>query len=102
MEERAQLKIPFNEHDNERGPDRRSYEGKYDVVDGLPINPHGRTGLAGRGKLWYWGPNHAGDPVVTRYVILSKDQSLGVKVKNKICANGDADNVLNCTGTAQS
>ena len=68
VEERAQLKIPFNEYDNERGLDRRSYEGKYDVVDGLPINPHGRTGLAGRGKLWYWGPNHAGDPVVTRCV----------------------------------
>ena len=78
VEERAQLKIPFNEHDNECGLDRRSYEGKYDVVDGLPINPHGRTGLAGRGKLWYWGPNHAGDPVVTRYVIVV----VNVNIKN--------------------
>lgn len=31
-----------------------------------PLNPHGRTGLAGRGLLGKWGPNHAGDPVVTR------------------------------------
>lgn len=32
-----------------------------------PLNPHGRTGLAGRGLLGKWGPNHAGDPVVTRF-----------------------------------
>ena len=88
VEERAQLKIPFNEHDNERGLDRRSYEGKYDVVDGLPINPHGRTGLAGRGKLWYWGPNHAGDPVVTRYVIVV----VNVNIIINICTNVDAEN----------
>lgn len=31
------------------------------------LNPQGRTGLAGRGLLGKWGPNHAGDPVVTRY-----------------------------------
>ncbi len=22
--------------------------------------------VTGRGRLYYWGPNHAGDPVVTR------------------------------------
>ena len=31
----------------------------------------GRTGMAGRGLLGRWGPNHAADPVVTRLVILS-------------------------------
>jgi len=28
----------------------------------------GRTGMQGRGLLGHWGPNHATDPVVTRYV----------------------------------
>jgi len=31
-------------------------------------NPCGRTGLAGRGTLGKWGPNHAADPIVTRLV----------------------------------
>jgi ADP-ribose pyrophosphatase len=33
---------------------------------GRPLNPRGRTGLAGRGLLGKWGPNHAADPIVTR------------------------------------
>lgn len=45
---------------------RISFLGEYDVVDGLPLNPKGRTGLGGRGLLGRWGPNHAGDPIVTR------------------------------------
>merc|ERR1719198_1651698 len=32
-----------------------------------PLNPHGRTGMAHRGLLGKWGPNHAADPVVTRW-----------------------------------
>lgn len=43
--------------------------GVYEVRDGLPINPMGRTGLMGRGQLGRWGPNHAGDPIVTRYTL---------------------------------
>ena len=35
---------------------------------GVPLNPHGRTGLRGRGLLGKWGPNHAADPIVTRYL----------------------------------
>ena len=31
-----------------------------------PLNPFGRTGLADRGKLYFWGPNHAADCVLTR------------------------------------
>jgi len=27
----------------------------------------GRTGLAGRGLLFRWGPNHAVDPIITRW-----------------------------------
>jgi len=40
---------------------------EYKVDDGFPLNPSGRTGLKGRGVLGKWGPNHAADPVVTRW-----------------------------------
>lgn len=33
---------------------------------GRPINPQGRTGIAGRGLLGKWGPNYAADPIITR------------------------------------
>ena len=46
--------------------DRRSHTGSYDLIDGIPINPCGRTGVSGRGQLGKWGPNHAADPIVTR------------------------------------
>ena len=36
-------------------------------ADGKPRNPVGRTGLRDRGLLGKWGPNHAADPLVTRY-----------------------------------
>ena len=35
----------------------------------FPRNPIGRTGMIGRGLLGRWGPNHAADPVVTRYTL---------------------------------
>ena len=34
---------------------------------GAPRNPMGRTGMTGRGLLGKWGPNHAADPIVTRW-----------------------------------
>ena len=37
-----------------------------DEDDGRPLNPKGRTGLKGRGKLGKWGPNQAADPIVMR------------------------------------
>lgn len=58
--------------------DRRSYMGIYDVQHGHPINPVGRTGIKGRGRLGKWGPNHAADPVVTRW----KTDENGKKVKD--------------------
>jgi hypothetical protein len=42
--------------------------GKYEIINGLPRNPVGRTGIEGRGLLGKWGPNHAADPIVTRCV----------------------------------
>ncbi|OWA53321.1 ADP-ribose pyrophosphatase, mitochondrial [Hypsibius exemplaris] len=47
--------------------DRRSHIGQYTVVNGVPQNPIGRTGLRGRGRLGRWAVNHAGDPIVTRW-----------------------------------
>ncbi|KAL5255510.1 hypothetical protein ACHWQZ_G010918 [Mnemiopsis leidyi] len=47
--------------------DRTSHHGVYNVVDGIPQNPKGRTGIIGRGCLKRWGPNHAADTVVTRW-----------------------------------
>ncbi|CAF0890301.1 unnamed protein product [Adineta steineri] len=49
--------------------DRTSFIGKYEVdkETNRPKNPQGRTGLSGRGLLGPWGPNHAGDPIVTRW-----------------------------------
>ena len=47
---------------------RKSYEGIYTFDKlGHPQNPCGRTGLSDRGLLGKWGPNHAADPIVTRY-----------------------------------
>lgn len=47
---------------------RKSFTGDYVVnEDGYPLNPVGRTGIVGRGLLGRWGPNHAADPIVTRW-----------------------------------
>lgn len=50
--------------------DRTSYNGIYELEkfgERRPLNPMGRTGLRGRGLLGRWGPNHAADPIVTRW-----------------------------------
>merc|ERR1719189_3146489 len=47
--------------------DRRSHEGNYKVIQKIPLNVRGRTGLTGRGVLGRYGPNHAADPIVTRW-----------------------------------
>ncbi|ESO95373.1 hypothetical protein LOTGIDRAFT_117098 [Lottia gigantea] len=57
--------IQFNTVDN--NVNRTSFICKYEVVNSLPRNPMGRTGLTGRGSLGRWGPNHAADPIVTRW-----------------------------------
>ena len=37
------------------------------VCHRMPLNVRGRTGLTGRGVLGRYGPNHAVDPIVTRW-----------------------------------
>lgn len=41
-------------------------------------NPEGRTGIKGRGLLGRWGPNHAADPIVTRW----KRNARGIVMEN--------------------
>nr|XP_019958608.1 PREDICTED: ADP-ribose pyrophosphatase, mitochondrial isoform X1 [Paralichthys olivaceus] len=60
--------------------DRTSFEGSFKVENGKPLNPHGRTGLTGRGLLGRWGPNHAADPVVTRWKVDAK----GAKIHHPV------------------
>uniref|UniRef100_A0A2K5DCS9 Nudix hydrolase 9 n=1 Tax=Aotus nancymaae TaxID=37293 RepID=A0A2K5DCS9_AOTNA len=54
----------FNEKDGH--VERKSQNGLYEIENGRPRNPAGRTGLVGRGLLGRWGPNHAADPIITR------------------------------------
>lgn len=57
---------------------RISYNGLYTIDDhNYPQNPFGRTGIIGRGLLGRWGPNHAADPVVTRWK-RSNDNSISI------------------------
>ncbi|XP_017876910.1 ADP-ribose pyrophosphatase, mitochondrial [Ceratina calcarata] len=59
---------------------RRSFVGDYVINEaGYPLNPIGRTGIAKRGLLGRWGPNHAADPIVTRW----KRDAQGVIEKNE-------------------
>ncbi|XP_068949818.1 ADP-ribose pyrophosphatase, mitochondrial isoform X3 [Petaurus breviceps papuanus] len=64
----------FNEKDGH--VERKSQNGLYEIENGRPRNPAGRTGLIGRGLLGRWGPNHAADPIITRW----KRDSSGNKV----------------------
>lgn len=50
--------IDFNE---------RGIYGNITTINGVPINPVGRTGITGRGVLGKWGPNPAGDPLFTKW-----------------------------------
>jgi ADP-ribose pyrophosphatase len=50
--------------------DRTSFEAggyRIDPKTQRPLNPRGRTGMTNRGLLGRWGPNHAADPIVTRW-----------------------------------
>lgn len=61
--------IKFNTMDGQ--VNRVSYHGDYEFEElenkKVPRNPMGRTGMRGRGLLGKWGPNHAADPIVTRF-----------------------------------
>ncbi|XP_021185470.3 ADP-ribose pyrophosphatase, mitochondrial [Helicoverpa armigera] len=62
---------------------RVSYMGQYVIENGYPLNPIGRTGIIGRGVLGRWGPNHAADPVVTRWKRNENGEIVRDKTSNK-------------------
>jgi hypothetical protein len=57
--------LDFNCTDTSR-INRKSFIGNYTIVNGYPHNPRGRVGVAGRGILPRYGPNHYACAVVTR------------------------------------
>uniref|UniRef100_A0A0B6YT90 Nudix hydrolase domain-containing protein n=2 Tax=Arion vulgaris TaxID=1028688 RepID=A0A0B6YT90_9EUPU len=65
---------------------RCSHLGNYtiDPDTKVPRNPKGRTGISGRGCLGRWGPNHAADPIVTRWKVDSDNKPVTDKDGNKI------------------
>ena len=60
----------------------------FEPSSGAPLNPRGRTGIQGRGLLGKWGPNHAADPIVTRW---RDDSSTGTRML-QVVAIRRADN----------
>lgn len=89
----ATTAIFFNFED--QGINRRSHTGLIDVVNRLPRNPMGRTGIAGRGLFGRWGPNHAVHVVVTRWKIGEDGQVLRKQEKNvlEFVANKNLDSL---------
>eukprot|EP00055_Hartaetosiga_balthica_P004559 m.12105 g.12105 ORF g.12105 m.12105 type:complete len:1216 (-) comp3955_c0_seq1:647-4294(-) len=59
--------LAFNTIDDKYGVDRRSFDGRYKLIDGVPRNPTQRTGIVGRGVLSRWGPNHYTRFILTRW-----------------------------------
>ncbi|XP_076467609.1 transient receptor potential cation channel subfamily M member-like 2 [Babylonia areolata] len=57
----------------------------------VPVNPMGRTGMRGRGKMWRFGPNHRIAAVVTRW--RRKYSKLGFPLGNLLV---DGKRVLEC------
>ncbi|XP_037648962.1 ADP-ribose pyrophosphatase, mitochondrial isoform X1 [Sebastes umbrosus] len=74
----SSFSLNFNTVDG--GVDRTSFDGSYKMEKGKPLNPHGRTGVIGRGLLGRWGPNHAADPIVTRWKVDAK----GAKISHSV------------------
>ena len=44
-------------------------------------NPIGRTGMEGRGLLGRWGPNHAVDPIVSRWQLNERGERVMLEGK---------------------
>ncbi|XP_040282701.1 transient receptor potential cation channel subfamily M member 2-like [Bufo bufo] len=63
--------------------DFRSCLGTYQVENGLPLNPMGRTGLGGVGSLRWFGPNHSLHPVLTRWS-RNKEGGLNKKMSQRM------------------
>ena len=85
--------LAYNAIDDEAGVDRRSFEGTYKVIKGIPRHPLRRTGLAGRGVLKRWGPNHEVLLAATRWARDAEGNVKtinGLKVLETLVLEGDA------------
>jgi ADP-ribose pyrophosphatase len=40
----------------------------FEIINGFPVNPLGKTGFTGRGELGLWGANPAADPIIFRTI----------------------------------
>lgn len=69
-----EFKPKFNDIDGDIN--RVSYFGVYSLKNGMPLNPFGRTGIAGRGILGRFGPNHAADPIVSTWKLDENKQKV--------------------------
>lgn len=59
--------MSYNQYDDKYNVNRKSLH-TYEVNQyHLPLNPLGRTGVYGRGKLYFWGPNFAVNAIFIRY-----------------------------------
>ncbi|XP_058801554.1 ADP-ribose pyrophosphatase, mitochondrial isoform X2 [Phymastichus coffea] len=78
------FKPKWNELDGNGQINRISYNGLYSIDNNnYPQNPFGRTGMIGRGLLGRWGPNHAADPIVTRWKKLNDNSVKLDEITNK-------------------
>ena len=61
--------VPLNKWDKTKEQNRMTHQSQhgYVIENGYPLIPIGRTGITGRGLLAQWGPNHAVDPIITRF-----------------------------------
>lgn len=82
-------------------PANRSFKesclGQFAIENETPLNPRGRTGLAGRGDLPHWGPNYQANALVTRVnpdtedmeVLLVKDSKGKWALPADVCKMGE-------------
>lgn len=68
------------EKQTQKSKNNASYEGFYDIIEGYPQNPLGRTGIFGRGHLQKLGPNFKSIPIFTRF----KDPELAPKLDSPL------------------
>ncbi|KAI1712561.1 NUDIX domain-containing protein [Ditylenchus destructor] len=75
----------YNKFDKENNVDRTSVPGPYLFdIDGRPLNPFGRTGIKGWGAIGRWGPSHAADAIVAKYIEVEVEEIVnGNKTKSK-------------------
>jgi ADP-ribose pyrophosphatase len=80
-------KVKFGWADSEDDWQVSELHGHYETYtinsEGKPLNPHGRTGVAGRAALGRWGPNPVTLPILTRVNPETLDLEILILEKNE-------------------